>query len=122
MESHLFDKLASFWDDILPARTPGPLGQNDAADPHVRAFQGDSPGSLGLNDHGDPTRPAGAKALQNVHNAAHTEVVDALDLVETYIKRAESFGFAYAAKMMKYWRDGGDDRLGETRPDAKWTD
>ncbi len=36
--------------DILPPRTPGPLGKNDAADPNSTAFAGDSPGPLGIND------------------------------------------------------------------------
>lgn len=36
-----------------PARTPGPLGVNDAADPNIPALRGDSPGSLGFNDHAE---------------------------------------------------------------------
>lgn len=32
---------------LVPARTPGPLGVNDAADPNVRAAPGDMPGPLG---------------------------------------------------------------------------
>lgn len=36
-----------------PARTPGPLGVNDAADPNTFALDGDSPGSLGVNDHAE---------------------------------------------------------------------
>lgn len=39
----------------LPARTPGPLGINDHADPNVTAFVGDTPGPLGIRDCGDPT-------------------------------------------------------------------
>jgi hypothetical protein len=35
---------------LVPARTPGPLGVNDAADPNVRAAPGDTPGALGIND------------------------------------------------------------------------
>ena len=34
----------------LPARTPGPLGLNDAADPGARALPGDTPGPLGHCD------------------------------------------------------------------------
>ena len=46
----------SSWADIfkIPARTCGPLGINDHADPNVTTCLGDTPGSLGLNDHGDP--------------------------------------------------------------------
>lgn len=39
----------------LPARTPGPLGINDPADPNIRSRLGDTPGPLGINDHADPT-------------------------------------------------------------------
>ena len=36
-------------------RTPGPLGQNDAADPDCdRSIKGPTPGSLGMNDYADP--------------------------------------------------------------------
>jgi predicted chitinase len=39
----------------VATRTPGPLGQNDAASPDVPWwFQGNSPGPLGCNDHADP--------------------------------------------------------------------
>jgi Bacterial toxin homologue of phage lysozyme, C-term len=41
----------------VPARTPGPLGKNDAADPTVTARLGDTPGSLGVKDHADPSLP-----------------------------------------------------------------
>jgi hypothetical protein len=34
----------------FPARSPGPLGRNDAADPWVLAFPGDTPGLLGYHD------------------------------------------------------------------------
>ncbi len=34
----------------LPARSPGPLGRNDRADPNVPALAGDSPGPAGCND------------------------------------------------------------------------
>ena len=36
--------------EAVPARTPGPLGVRDAADPNVGAHPGDTPGSLGVND------------------------------------------------------------------------
>ena len=35
---------------LLPSRTPGPLGMNDAADPNVLAHRGATPGPLGMND------------------------------------------------------------------------
>jgi hypothetical protein len=38
----------------LPPRTPGPLGNNDAADPSSPACCGDTPGPLGLHDGADP--------------------------------------------------------------------
>lgn len=41
----------------VPARTPGPLGFNDAADPNVTTRLGDTPGPLGMNDYADPTLP-----------------------------------------------------------------
>lgn len=37
------------------ARTPGPLGFYDQADPGLCTLLGDTPGPLGLNDHADPT-------------------------------------------------------------------
>lgn len=43
---------------LPPARTPGPLGVNDAGDPNRTTRLGDTPGSLGVNDHADPTLPA----------------------------------------------------------------
>ncbi len=41
-------------------RTPGPLGHNDAAAPHVgsKHTRGDTPGPLGINDHGAPNTKA----------------------------------------------------------------
>jgi len=42
----------------VAARTPGPLGVNDAGDPNVTAKLGDTPGPAGVNDHGDPNLPA----------------------------------------------------------------
>jgi hypothetical protein len=42
---------------LAPARTPGPLGRNDAGDPNVTARLGDTPGPVGARDHGDPTLP-----------------------------------------------------------------
>jgi len=36
--------------DILPSRTPGPLGMNDASDPGCIAFLGNTPGSTGIDD------------------------------------------------------------------------
>ena len=44
-------------DIALPARTPGCLGVNDAADPRALARLGDTPGCAGVRDHGDPTLP-----------------------------------------------------------------
>jgi hypothetical protein len=41
----------------VPARTCGPLGYNDQADPDVTSLLGDTPGSLGINDYADPTIP-----------------------------------------------------------------
>ncbi len=40
--------------NFFPARTPGSLGVNDAADPSLNSCRGDSPGSLGVNDGADP--------------------------------------------------------------------
>ncbi len=39
------------------ARTPGPLGWNDQADPGLCSMLGDSPGPLGLVDWADPSLP-----------------------------------------------------------------
>ncbi len=38
--------------DICPARTPGTLGVNDQADPHMPARLGATPGTTGVNDLG----------------------------------------------------------------------
>ncbi len=40
----------SYHDRIVPARTPGPLGVNDHADPDARAYSGDTPGPSGFDD------------------------------------------------------------------------
>ena len=39
---------------IVPPRTPGPLGHNDAGDPNAYADLGPTPGPLGVNDHAVP--------------------------------------------------------------------
>lgn len=36
---------------VCPARTPGPLGLFDRADPNILALAGDTPGPVGMNDH-----------------------------------------------------------------------
>lgn len=38
---------------ICPARTPGPLGINDQADPNAASFLGNTPGPVGVKDHGE---------------------------------------------------------------------
>lgn len=49
---------------VLPARTPGPLGINDAADPNCASQIGDTPGPLGINDHA--AQPANTEAYRLV--------------------------------------------------------
>jgi len=39
---------------LVAARTPGPLGRNDAADPNALALLGDTSSPLGVNDHAEP--------------------------------------------------------------------
>ncbi|HEX7687132.1 MAG TPA: pesticin C-terminus-like muramidase [Burkholderiaceae bacterium] len=46
----------------VPARTPGPLGRNDAADPNTTARLGDTPGTSGVNDSHAPSLPAATAA------------------------------------------------------------
>ncbi len=43
---------------VAAARTPGPLGINDAGDPLLTSRLGDTPGPLGIGDHADLTLPA----------------------------------------------------------------
>jgi hypothetical protein len=100
MPARQFQPPAASSHDISPPRTPGPLGCNDAGDPKVRSLQGDTPSPLGHNDHASPCKPVGAKELKNVHNDADVQVAEVLNLVESYIKEGDSFGFTYAAKMM----------------------
>jgi len=40
--------------NVCPARTPGPLGLLDQADPNVSNVVGDTPGPVGMNDGGTP--------------------------------------------------------------------
>ena len=51
---------------VVPARTPGLLGFNDAADPNCAAAPGDTPGSLGVNDAAAllPNSPGGILLAQ----------------------------------------------------------
>lgn len=49
-----------------PARTPGPLGRNDAADPGVSAFPGDTPGLLGHDD---------GAYFESIGRTTHTQAV-----------------------------------------------
>jgi len=61
---------------VLPARTPGPLGHNDAGDPDVTTQLGDTPGPVGLNDHGDPSLPtATASGQQDIARLPNGTVV-----------------------------------------------
>src|SRR5687767_12804435 len=39
---------------LLPSRTPGPLGRNDAADPTAPSRPGDTFGPLGVKDYAEP--------------------------------------------------------------------
>ncbi len=45
-------------DPWAPARTPGPLGLNDQADPRLCTALGDTPGATGMHDGSDPTLPS----------------------------------------------------------------
>jgi len=53
---------------IVPPRTPGPLGHNDAGDPNAYADLGPTPGPLGVNDHAVPDagRPVHSPARGSV--------------------------------------------------------
>ena len=61
---------------LVPARTPGPLGMNDTADPNVHAAPGDTPGALGIND-------AAAVAAQAAPASPIDPDVEALNLSAT---------------------------------------
>jgi hypothetical protein len=39
---------------LVPARTPGSLGRNDAADPNAPSLLGDTPGPQAMKDHEEP--------------------------------------------------------------------
>lgn len=60
---HPFPLGLDQYKSLLSARTPGPLGYQDQADPSVTTRLGDTPGPLGFNDHGDP-------ALQRVSDSS----------------------------------------------------
>jgi hypothetical protein len=46
---------------VMPPRTPGALGRNDAADPSRKALLGDTPGPVGKGDHAAARAKAGRR-------------------------------------------------------------
>src|SRR5262249_52042648 len=86
-------------DILVPARTPGPLGVNDAADPNARATPGDTPGALGIND-------AAALAAQAAPAVAGGNAATAADKKETEATATdaeiEALNLAATAKAAAY--------------------
>jgi hypothetical protein len=69
--------------------TPGPTGQNDAADPNKNIPPGDTPGSVGMND---------AAAQKAGSDASKTDsAIEALDLSDTAKKGAYELKRQYPA-------------------------
>lgn len=50
----------------IPARTPGPMGFNDQADPNVCTLLGDTLGLLGMMDYADPSLPRFGEAITSL--------------------------------------------------------
>jgi D-alanyl-D-alanine carboxypeptidase len=91
-----------------PARTPGPLGMNDGADPNMPAKVGDTPGSLGVNDHGEltaylghPNGVIGADQLSECDTAEETEFMRKVydEQLEHAMKRKKFFPGLPAAQL-----------------------
>jgi hypothetical protein len=87
---------------LTPARTPGTLGINDAADPGAHARLGDTPGSLGINDGAarlcspampraklDPPEMAVVRATRALLESAKRECSVKADTAATYWKAWE---------------------------------
>ena len=83
------------------ARTRGPLGIHDQADPNWCTRLGDTPGSLGIHDHADPTLP-GLMGLSLAGGAAMLRLADGTALAmpcdagEPVPERAPWISFAEA--------------------------
>ena len=83
-----------------PARTPGPLGSNDAADPNMPAGVGDTPGSLGVNDHGELIAQVGR--LNGIIGADQLTNCDTVDQTE-FMHRVYNEQLEHALKRKKFF-------------------
>ena len=72
---------------LLPARTPGPLGCNDAADPNAFACRGETPGSLGLNDDA-AFDPIDFDFLVR-HHETKAKLIESVQLAQLHLKDKE---------------------------------
>ena len=93
-----------------PPRTPGPLGNNDAADPTVKVPVGDTPGPLGNNDHA--AQVAGTPAAGAVKEDAVTTDpdIEALDLADAAKKGAYALKKQFPAVV---FTSGRRDKAGQ---------
>ena len=87
----------------IPARTPGPLGWLDGADPTCFNYglPGDTPGTLGLNDHA--TAHATPTAAAKDPNA----LMVASDNCARFVASFEAMGFVCPDGKVRAYQDGG---------------
>jgi hypothetical protein len=86
-------------DTLVPARTPGPLGINDAADPNARAAPGDTPGALGINDAAALAAQAAAAIAELTQRPRRRQEGDGGDSADPEI---EALNLAATAKAAAY--------------------
>jgi hypothetical protein len=75
--------------DLVPSRTPSPMGILDAGDPDVEACPGDTPGPLGIFDHADPAIPGfHFIPLLNYQRSQNFQIFEE-SVLDAHVKRAE---------------------------------
>src|SRR5260370_33977157 len=83
---------------VASPRTPGPLGNNDAADPNLKVPVGDTQGPVGIRDQAASQAAAPMAAPAQDDSAAKTDPeIQALDLSGTAKKAAYQLNKKYPA-------------------------
>ena len=91
--------------DLFPARTPGSLGKNDAGDPQVLAFVGDTPGPCGRGDFAEALADRGTRyrlTLQWPWDDSSEADKAEFDRLKSKIADARGKVFKDAAAYVKY--------------------
>jgi hypothetical protein len=117
--------LRTYDDGYVPARTPGPLGVNDHADPNVAAYLGDTPGPMGIGDFADPDPILNASKERQTFSALlldHARVANFLSSVAYMQATAEmvsleknNIGLWFSSTQVNTGNEATKDRLAEDK-------